>query len=359
MLLVHLFACALPDDTAAPEATYYAPDAPGPWSAGTAESTMTGPAGEYAVQVWFPSSEAGGDPYAYDDFLLGSALENAAPDCGEARPVMVFSHGNAGLRYQSIFLTEHLATHGWVVVAPDHVGNTFFDDGDASLADLILRRPLDVSATFDWLADTDADGLLAGCVDPDDGYAAVGHSFGGYTTLAVAGATLDAAASAAWCADAAGDWLCGAFADGMAAAGATTLDRGDPRVWAAVPMAPAAYEVLVGGLANVAVPTLVLGGTLDTITPMATQVGPIYADLVATPRALGVLEGAGHFSFSDACAMVPTYDDCSPPYLPDAETHPVIATVTTAFLHATRGDAQAEAWLPDPGATFLTLEEAR
>lgn len=355
-MLLFLLACHAPDDDTAAPAPYVAPGERGPWIAGTAEATFEGPAGAMPVQVWYPATEAGDGLYRYDDFLEGTAREDAVPDCAAARPVVVFSHGNGGLRYQSIFLTEHLASQGWVVVAPDHVGNTTFDEGDASLAELILRRPADAAASFDWLADTDADGLLAGCVDPDDGYAMVGHSFGGYTTLAVAGATLDAAASAAYCETAEGTWLCGDFAAAMADAGEETLSLADPRAWAAVPMAPAGYEVLVGGLGAIEVPTLVLGGSLDDLTPMATQVGPIYGDLVVTPRALGTVEGAGHFSFSDACAMVPTYDDCDPPFLPDTETHPVIATAATAFLRWVRGDEAAAEWLPDPDAQILGWE---
>lgn len=357
-MLLLLLACAGPD-APAPEAPYYPPDAPGPFLAGTAEATFAGPGSDtQPVQVWFPATEADEDLYAYDDLFSGTAREDAVPACDAARPVLVFSHGNGGVRYQSIFLAEHLATHGWVVVAPDHVGNTIFDEGGATLAELLLRRPLDVAATFDWLASTEADGLLAGCVDPADGYAVAGHSFGGYTSLVVGGATLDAAASAAWCETATDEWLCDDFAEAMTTVGVATLDRSDERAWAVASMAPAAYEVLVGGLPDIAVPTLVLGGSLDTLTPMATQVEPIYRDLAANPRALGTLEGAGHFSFSNACEMLPTFEECDPPYRPNAETHPIIATAVTAFLRNVRGDEQAAAWLPDADEATLLWEEA-
>lgn len=351
-----LLACATPPGDTGEAPVYYAPDAPGPHLVGTAESTFVGPGGDTTVQVWFPASSAADSLYAYEDLIEGTAREDAVPACETARPVAVFSHGNGGIRFQSIFLVEHLASHGWVVVAPEHPGNSFFDSS-APLSELLLRRPADAVATFDWLADTDVDGLLAGCVDPADGYAMIGHSFGGYTTLAVAGATLDADASAAYCAGAVGTWLCDDFATAMAEAEDRSVNLGDPRAWAAVPMAPAGYEVLVGGLADITVPTLVLGGSLDDLTPMATQVTPIYGDLVATPRALGTLEGAGHYAFSDACSILPTYDDCEPPYLPEEETHPVIRTAVTAFLHYNRGDDQAAAWLPDPSAAILTWEE--
>ncbi len=56
-------ACAPSDDTGE-SAFYYAPDAPGPWTAGTVESAFAGPgAADQAVQVWFPTTAADGDAY--------------------------------------------------------------------------------------------------------------------------------------------------------------------------------------------------------------------------------------------------------------------------------------------------------
>ena len=54
-----------------------------------------------------------------------AALRDAAPADLSPCPLVVFSHGNSGLRRQSTFLTTHLASWGFVVAAPDHTGNTF------------------------------------------------------------------------------------------------------------------------------------------------------------------------------------------------------------------------------------------
>ena len=35
-------------------------------------------------------------------------------------PVVFFSHGSGGIRMQSTYLTVALASHGYVVVSPDH-----------------------------------------------------------------------------------------------------------------------------------------------------------------------------------------------------------------------------------------------
>lgn len=200
-----------------------------------------------------------------------------------------------------------------------------------------------------------AGGPLEGCVDPDAGYAVAGHSFGGYTSFAIAGAAIDGAASAAYCATAPDAWLCD---DVAAAVGDTRVDLSDPRVWAAVPMAPAGYEALLAGLADIAVPTLVLGGGRDTMTPVEGTVRPMYEGLVVTERAFGALVDAGHFTFSDACAFLGdgVYEDCSPPYIAPDEAHPIINGVTLAFLERASGGSRWAEWLPPADESALAYE---
>ena len=59
-------------------------------------------------------------------------------------PVVVMSHGDAGSRYNMQTACEHLAAHGYLVIAPEHTGNSPFsmtgedpalaeDDGDAAI----------------------------------------------------------------------------------------------------------------------------------------------------------------------------------------------------------------------------------
>ncbi len=90
------------------------------------------------------------------------------------------SHCYGCTRFSTATVATHLATHGFVVVAPDHVGDTLFD----KLAGIGL--PLD----GDTLAVREADvqaahraalaGELGVDVDPE-GVVAFGHSFGAVT----------------------------------------------------------------------------------------------------------------------------------------------------------------------------------
>jgi predicted dienelactone hydrolase len=347
-------------DSGEAPAEYLSPDQAGPYQVGTAELTIPGPEGlELRLQLWFPvDPEATGELHRYDELIEGSALEGASPLCEGPRPVLLFSHGNTGVRWQSLFLTEHLARRGWVVAAPDHLYNTLFDNDTALLGHLIFRRPLDIAASFDAVVAQSAEGgLIEGCVEEADGYAVAGHSFGGYTTFAVAGAPIDLEASAALCETGAG-WLCEELQAEAALQdpAATRFDLSDPRAWAAIPMAPAGYEVLVGGYAEIAVPTLVLGGSRDTLTTMADQVEPAYAALSVPERALGTIVDAGHYTFSNACDWLPTYEDCAPPYLDPALAYPIIATLGAAWLDLARGEEDARGWLPPEEPLLLWSE---
>jgi dienelactone hydrolase len=120
---------------------------------------------------------------------MGESVQQAVKDA-EAEPgqyaLVIFSHGFGGERRQSTFLYSHLASHGYVVAAMDHVGNTTVDmisgRGAAGDPDIIERfiqsRPMDASFVIDQ--------MLAGQSGLDlipDQVGMSGHSFGGWTTL--------------------------------------------------------------------------------------------------------------------------------------------------------------------------------
>jgi len=308
-----------PADDTGDEAEAWAPSPPfadaGPWSTGTLEETITGSTGvELTVQAWFPADTVSGDTVVYDGLWDGEAYEDATPACEEPRPVLLFSHGYGGIRWQSTEITEHLATHGYIVVAPDHTANTFLDNDDSRFFELIERRPADIADSFDWLLELDA---LTGCVDPAAGYAVAGHSFGGYTTFAVAGAPVNLSA----------------------AGGDDDTDLSDSRVWAAVPMAPwDSGGAIDDRVSEITVPVMTLSGTLDATTTWA-QVGALHDALTVEPRHLGEFVRAGHFSFSPlACDFGLADDGCGDDYIALDEFIDLVNASTLAFLESVRTD---------------------
>lgn len=153
------------------------------------------------VEVWYPATAAVAgqdlDPATQDAYELmpglpasrQEAVRDAEP-LDEACPPIVFSHGFAGHRRQTTHLCTHLASHGYVVASPDHVGNTTADvmgwmmSGDLPTdMDEYVRTSAD-DRTRD--ARRTLDGLLSGELGVqalEDGAGMSGHSFGGWTTL--------------------------------------------------------------------------------------------------------------------------------------------------------------------------------
>lgn len=350
------------DPTSDPQADYD-PTVVGPHAVGTLEDALVGRTGvELAAQVWFPAVEEDDGTarrYLYDDILEGSALDTSTPACDAPLPVVVFSHGSGAIRFQSIFFTERLASHGWLVVAPDHTGNTFFDDS-LNIGEMVLRRPADVSDTYDWLLGrvADPDDALYGCANPDAGFAMTGHSFGAWTTLAITGATIAVEAAEQACGEVDAS-VCDTLETWKAEhPGEELIDLSDPRAWAGVPMTPAGASLFADGLAEIAGPTLVFGGTLDTVTPYDTESVPIYEGLGASTRGLAGVTDAGHLSFSNICDLYPVADECGDGYLPVEDVQRIVNETAVPFLELARGQSAAAEYLPpDEAALIWSWEE--
>ncbi len=239
--------------------------------------------------------------------------------------MLLFSHGYGGVRWQSAEIVERLVSHGYIVVAPDHPHNGIFDDDPSLFDETLVRRPVDIADSFDFaLAESaDAASPIAGCIDPEAGYAVSGHSFGGFTAFAVGGALVNDPE------------------------GSGTLDISDDRAWAVLPLAPwDAGGGLTDGAAAIELPVMCLSGALDTTTPWS-QVTSIYAPLEVEPRHLGEFPLAGHYSFSPvACATGTTGNGCGAGFIDLVEFTELTATSMLAFLESIVTDPAAIEYRP-------------
>jgi hypothetical protein len=102
-------------------------------------------------------------------------------------PVVAFSHCDGCLRFSCFTVSERLASFGFVVVAPDHVQDTLFDELDGTavgLSDAFLEtRRQDISAVLDAVLDASGTTLpeqLRGRLDATR-VGAFGHSYGAAT----------------------------------------------------------------------------------------------------------------------------------------------------------------------------------
>ncbi|MCC6763773.1 MAG: hypothetical protein IT293_03840 [Deltaproteobacteria bacterium] len=231
-------------------------------------------------EAWYPVDA----PDAYGPFTgyslsgiasLDSDLahENAPVSNASARPLVVFSHGSGGIAIQSVRLMERLASHGFVVVAPSHTGNTTADSTavpptSVAPAQALLDRVPDVSFVITHmttLAATPADPFFGRVDGADVGVA--GHSFGGFTALAVK-------------------------------SGYQGIPP-DPRVQAIMPIAPASSTITDAELGNVAVPTLFMTGTLDPLLSEEARAAGLIQSSPFNYRADVV--GAVHTHFANIC----------------------------------------------------------
>lgn len=282
--------------------------APTSYGIGVLNLETKGPGGRtLAITLWYPTDPgAKGEPAKY---LLGQvpsprgAQEQVAAAKGPF-PLVAFSHGNSGVRDQSFFLCEELASRGYVVAAPDHTGNTFLDFDQSLLPAMAFLRPKDITATLDRVLQPQANdpSWLKGLVD-EARIGVSGHSFGGYTSLAVAGAKLNPpAAYLPDCSKAKpGDALC----DEVQAAGPLPWDLSDKRVKVAVPLAhclTAAFEPK--SLAAMQGPVMLQAATGDKTCNPVTEAKATYK-LLGSPKSLVTLQGGDHFSFANICDLMP------------------------------------------------------
>ena len=135
--------------------------------------------------------------------------------------------------------------------------------------------------------------------------AAIGHSSGGATAVALAGARLDPQALAAYCSSDAGAMDHGCDYARTAPVEAfppeATASYADPRVSAIVLLDPAAGPgYSVESLAAIDVPTLVIGSQDNDFLPFTHHAGR-YAQLIPNAALVRLSHGEGHFVYLNAC----------------------------------------------------------
>jgi len=299
---------------AGPSALAQNPEQAGPYPVGVTTIQMEDPSRIDAglsgprpllVEVWYPAAESarGGTPAKFTDFFMGGkdiqmnfiltaafkfnileidqrfktlAVRDAAIADGKF-PLVIFSHGNGGMRSQNTFWCDHLASHGFIVIAPDHTRNScatsyqgkvipYDNEGRPQAA---IDRPKDVSFLIDQFEklNADASSLVHGRVDTEN-IGVAGHSYGGFTAMAA--------------------------------------QAQDQRIDAIVPMAAVKPDT-----ANESTRPLLLfiATEDDTIDEEGNAGARAYFDATKAPKYLVEMRDGGHYTFTDMDQINPHWGD--------------------------------------------------
>ena len=263
------------------------------------------------VEVWYPSINNGEDEslISYHDVMgtagdperpimpftfYGRATRDAPPVTDDRPfPLVVVSHGYVGSRFLMTYLTENLASKGYIVVAIDHTESTFKDA--AGFQSTLLNRPKDILFVVNEVAKLGAaqsNHFFSGLVDAEH-IAVIGYSMGGYGALNAAGAGYS-------------DVLINTFS-GMTGGSNALISRGsnseefkksfDPRIKAVVAFAPWGMARGVWDaetLKGLKVPTFFVAGSQDDISGYEKGTKAIYTAAINSDRYLLTYVNARH-----------------------------------------------------------------
>lgn len=230
----------------------------------------------------------------------------------EPAPLIVASHGLAGDRDGFDPIARHLTSHGYAIATIDHPGSNRrqFESLLGGTADEIAEpteftdRPRDISYLIDELTRLNSIGNLTNRFNLEQ-IGTIGHSFGGYTALAVAGAQLDYDNLQANCDSSAFVY---SEANTSMLLQCTALNAPeqfaipveDDRIKAVIAMNPVTSSIFgPAGFAQLDIPSLLIAGSNDPVAPaLAEQIQPFtwlnQQTTDAPDHYLALIEGGSH-----------------------------------------------------------------
>ena len=225
-------------------------------------------------------------------------------------PVIIVSHGFSDTKENFLNIGRHLASHGFVVLLPEHIGSDLdfrlkYTEGlleTAMSPSEFISRPEEVSYLIDWLeANVASSPTWAAQVDPSR-IGIMGHSLGAATAYSLAGAKLNFDRIAASCESTAIQVNPAAYLQCLARFLPTQpYELEDPRIKAIV-AANGIGSVLYGPeeLSQIEIPILVAAAADDVVAPsLIEQIYP-FPQLGSDEKYLAIMSNASHFSFISA-----------------------------------------------------------
>lgn len=251
-----------------------------------------------AVDVWYPATlKPGAIPVLYQAALPaeppalpvsfsvpGMAVRDAAA-AGTGFPLVIVSHGYSNDPAAMTWITENLASKGYVVAAIHHDDPPITDY--AKYGEPFLRRPLDIAFVAGSLRTMLAAEHL---IDPSR-LALIGYSMGGYGVLTAAGAPLDGTGLLA-------RFIPAPLLQPYVKGGRREEDLKVKGLKAVVAISPAGGGpgAVWGsdGLSAITTPLLFMAGNADRTVNYATGARSFFDSVTNAQRYLLTFKGAGH-----------------------------------------------------------------
>ncbi|MEL7408862.1 MAG: alpha/beta fold hydrolase [Cyanobacteria bacterium J06558_2] len=221
-------------------------------------------------------------------------------EINQSAPLVIITHGFGSSGSNFRYLGNYLASHGYIVIAPEHIGsNQEYQDaflrGELSVDVSPIEfysRPQDITYLLDELEqNTELNQLINW-----EQVGIFGHSFGGNTALAVAGAPINQARINQVCQQNQPSlnvsMLLQCRASGLPPVDSSQRDERIKVIIAANPFTSTALGV--ENMAKIDIPTMLLAGSEDTITPFIPEQAHPFLWLQTRHKYLGVMEGGGH-----------------------------------------------------------------
>jgi predicted dienelactone hydrolase len=251
-----------------------------------------------------------GNRYSFRRFIelvcslieASQSKERASP---QSAPVIVISHGTAENRDTYAYLAQHLASYGFAVAVPEHLGvnSQRFQEYFSGLAGApdpmeSVNQPLDIKYVLDELQRLEqTDPSLQGRLNLQQ-VGLMGHSIGGYTVLTLAGARIDFKKLQKNCNDSNNFFDLSLLVQCKTTSlTPTNYPLYDERVKAVLAVNPLAGTILGrGGLNRIKVPLMMLGSSDDIFTPVVQEQIRPFTWLKTQDKYLVLLKKGTHFS---------------------------------------------------------------
>ena len=223
-------------------------------------------------------------------------------------PVVIISHGYSDTKENFGFLGRHLASHGFVVFIPEHVGSDLrfrlnYTEGRLHTGmnpTEYISRPQEISYLIDQLEKQVATSPTWAAQIDVDRIGIVGHSLGATTAYALAGADIDFDRLATSCGGTSVNLNPAIYLQCLARfLPAQENNLKDPRIKAVI-SANGIGSALYGpeALKNIDLPILIAAAANDVIAPAIPEQIQLFSWLEADAKYLAVMSEASHFSLT-------------------------------------------------------------